>query len=203
MYGLFVLVIACGPNSATADEEVYEVDGVKAAFLYHFATFVLWPDAAPPGEHFTIAVIGAPDVAAELRRYLPGRSLQGRPMQVREITSISQLDDEALLYIGPSRNDDLPRLLERVAGRPLLIVTDAPDALKMGSMINFRLVDRRVRFEISLAAAEREGLELSSRLLSAAMLVDTTSAVPKRPAPALLAAVPRFGRGSSPMRTGG
>jgi hypothetical protein len=61
----------------------------------------------------------------------------------------------------------------------MLVVTDAPGALRDGSMINFQVVDQRVRFEISLAAAERAGLELSSRLLAAAMSVDTTSALSK------------------------
>jgi small-conductance mechanosensitive channel len=60
----------------------------------------------------------------------------------------------------------------------MLVVTEAPGALKDGSMINFQVIDDRVRFEISLLAAQRAGLELSSRLLSAAMSVDTTSAIP-------------------------
>jgi len=63
----------------------------------------------------------------------------------------------------------------------MLVVTDAPGALKDGAMINFQVVDERVRFEISLTAAERAGLELSSRLLSAAMFVDTTSAISPPP----------------------
>lgn len=184
---LALLAVVAAEN-AFAQEEVYDVEEVKAAFLYHFSAFVLWPDSAPEGDAFTIAVLGAPEVAAELRRYLPGRSLHGRPMQVRELGSIDQLDGEAVLYIGPSRNDRLEELLGEVIGRPLLVVTDARGALRMGSMINFRLVDRRVRFEISLPAAERAGLELSSRLLSAALFVDTTSAILPPPGGVLVAA---------------
>jgi hypothetical protein len=41
----------------------------------------------------------------------------------------------------------------------------------MGSVLNFVIVDKRVRFEISLTAAERAGLKISSELLSVAVRV--------------------------------
>jgi hypothetical protein len=40
-------------------------------------------------------------------------------------------------------------------------------------MINFRLVDGRVRFEVSLGAAEKGGLKISSRMLQVALAVRT------------------------------
>ncbi|MBC7685731.1 MAG: YfiR family protein [Bdellovibrionales bacterium] len=47
----------------------------------------------------------------------------------------------------------------------------SPTALAGGSIINFRLVDERIRFEISLEAAERSNLKLSSQLLTLALSV--------------------------------
>jgi len=41
--------------------------------------------------------------------------------------------------------------------------------LEKGATINFVNQDRRIRFEISLRAAEETGIKLSSRLLSAAI----------------------------------
>jgi len=126
-------------------------------------------------------VLGADRVASELEEFLPGRRIRGRPMEVRRLRSIDQLEDEAVVFVGADAGSGLPELVYKVEGRPMLVVTETPGALKDGSMINFQLVDRRVRFEISRTAAERAGLELSSRLLSAAMFVDTTSAVPALP----------------------
>jgi hypothetical protein len=54
-------------------------------------------------------------------------------------------------------------------------VTESHGALAQGSMINFVLVDRRVRFEVALDAAEKNGLRLSSRLLAVAQQVRTGS----------------------------
>lgn len=104
-------------------------------------------------------------------------------MEVRRLRSVDEIEDAAVLFIGAGANAKLPDLIRQLESRPMLVVTDAPGALRDGAMINFQLVDDRVRFEISLSAAERAGLALSSRLLAAAMFVDTTSAVsrPRRP----------------------
>ena len=56
-------------------------------------------------------------------------------------------------------------------GRPVLTVTETPQALEHGSMINFILEQRRVRFEISTEATDQAGLTVSSRLLAIAMRV--------------------------------
>jgi hypothetical protein len=61
----------------------------------------------------------------------------------------------------------------RNAPRNALIVTEWDGALAQGSIINFLIVEGRVRFEIALDAAEKRGLRLSSRLLTVAQSVRT------------------------------
>ena len=57
------------------------------------------------------------------------------------------------------------------ASRPVLIVTEADGGIPRGSMINFLIVDRHVRFEIALPSVEKAGLRMSSRLLAVAQRV--------------------------------
>ena len=47
-------------------------------------------------------------------------------------------------------------------------MSEAENGLQMGSVINFKVVDERVRFDVSLEAAERNSVKLSSRLLTVA-----------------------------------
>jgi hypothetical protein len=160
-----------------AQQQVYSADRVKAAFLYHFTTYVNWPADVLEDDVFTIAVLGSDSVAEELSEYLPGHTIQGRPMEVRQVRSVGELDEEEVLYIGPRENRRLNEHLAQLAARPMLVVTDDPDGLRNGAVINFRIVDERVRFEISLRSAQQAGLELSSRLLSAAMSVEAAGAI--------------------------
>jgi hypothetical protein len=53
----------------------------------------------------------------------------------------------------------------------MLPVTDEDDGLNQGSVLNFVTVNRRVRFEVSLTAADRLRLKISSELLAVAVRV--------------------------------
>jgi hypothetical protein len=122
----------------------------------------------------TIAVLDDAAVAAQLALFLPGRRIQDRPVEVRTLSRIDELGNAEVLFIGRQQNARLAQLIAAVGQRPTLVVTDADNGLDRGAMVNFQLVDERVRFEISVPRAEDAGLVLSSRLLSAALRVETS-----------------------------
>jgi hypothetical protein len=170
---LFALAM---PTPRHAQQQpAYSSDEVKAAFLYHFGTYVSWPTPAAANDPITIAVLGAAPVAKQLAAYLPGRTIAGRRVEVRPIERIEDVSTDEMLFIGSEFNARLSQLISTLGNRPVLVVTDAADGLAEGAMVNFQLVDQRVRFEISLRKAEDSGLMLSSRLLSAALRVETSS----------------------------
>jgi hypothetical protein len=176
--GIVRLVLLAGfagvlAGSAWAQEAEYSEDEVKAAFLYHFATYVEWPDSAPADRPLTIAVLGAPQVVANLEAFLPGRTVAGRSVAVRALENVGSLADDSVLFIGAEHNARLSVLIESLGDRPILVVTDAADGLDHGAIVNFQIINERVRFEISVPAAQDAGLRLSSRLLSAAIRVET------------------------------
>jgi hypothetical protein len=169
---LLAVVWAMGLAVRAADAaESYSEDAVKAAFLYRFTGYVDWPPQAVADPQFTIAVLDADGVASELGRLLQNRQIQNRPAQVRSIRNLRELDGAQMLYIGGSHRDDLHRLISGVAGRPVLVVTNQDGGLDAGSSVNFLLIDQRVRFEISLDAAQGSGLRVASELLAVAIRV--------------------------------
>jgi hypothetical protein len=169
---LLAVVWAMGLAVRAADAaESYSEDAVKAAFLYRFTGYVDWPPQAVVDPQFTIAVLDADGVASELGRLLQNRQIQNRPAQVRSIKNLRELDGAQMLYIGGSHRDDLHRLISSVAGRPVLVVTNQDGGLDAGSSVNFLLIDQRVRFEISLDAAQGSGLRVASELLAVAIRV--------------------------------
>jgi hypothetical protein len=168
------LLLVAVAFTTPAQEALYDADQVKAAFLYHFGTYVQWPAAAPETDPITIAVLDEPTVAAQLAEFLPGRRIQGRAVEVATIAAIEDVGDAEVLFIGRAQNPRLTQLIAALGRRPTLVVTDAENGLDSGAMVNFQLVDSRVRFEISLPRAEEAGIVLSSRLLSAALRVETS-----------------------------
>jgi hypothetical protein len=169
------VALATGLPSEAQQQPVYSADEVKAAFLYHFGTYVSWPTPADANDPITIAVLGAARVATELESYLPGRTIGGRRVEVRRVERVEDVSTDEMLFIGTEFNARLAPLITTLGNRPVLVVTDAADGLAAGAMVNFQIVDQRVRFEISLKKAQDSGLVLSSRLLSAALRVETSS----------------------------
>lgn len=138
---------------------------VKAAFLYKFLGYMEFP--ADPGPSVVVGVLGADDVAAELAQITSGRSVGSRSVSVRKLSDGDALGGLNLLFVGADAA--LPVASLRAAEKNgTVTVTEQDNGLQVGSVINFRLVDERVRFEVSLPAAERCNVRLSSRLLSVA-----------------------------------
>lgn len=167
-----VLVLGCASTHAGAAQSgAVSADSVKAAFLYNFGSYVEWPPDVLAAGDLVIGVVGADSIARELRRLLPGRTIENREVHARVLRPKDSLDGVHILYIGRVTEADTAALIERAAQRSVLVITDTPDRMQPGSMINFVIENRRVRFEIAPDAAERARLKLSSRLLSVALRV--------------------------------
>jgi len=171
MLALWVLAPAmpsCG-TAASLDPQALLERRVKAALLYRFINYVEWPESAFPSANapFVIGIAGDDLLAAELTEFATGRQVLNRPLQVRRRSSSQTLRDVHLLYVSRDEAAQLPSLL-RAAPANALVVTEWPDALHHGGVINFLALNGQVRFEISLEAAQRRGLRVSSRLLSVA-----------------------------------
>ena len=102
---------------------------------------------------------------------LPNPAIGQRLAQVRKVRNVAELGDAQILYVGPSHLSDLRTAVAAITTRPALLVTDDEHGLDEGGVVNFLLVDRRVRFEVSVLAAERSGLKISSELLAEAARV--------------------------------
>jgi hypothetical protein len=160
---------------AAADDAAELEHQVKAAFLYKFAGYVDWPADRfqDPASPIVIAVMGDDAIAAELRDLVDGRSVQERPIMVRRIQAGESLADVHILFIGRTESARMERMLAAVHRHSILLVTDFQGAIMRGSAINFIIADRRLRFEVSIPAAEESGLKLSSRLLAVALRIRT------------------------------
>jgi hypothetical protein len=145
---------------------------VKAAFLYKFLGYADFPasafaDVASP---VTIGVVGSDEMAAELARVVAGRQVRGRQIAVRTLREGDPAQVH-LLFVAGSDSARTARILRSALSTSpaaLLPVTECELGLQYGSVINFRIIEERVRFDVSLDSAERNNVKLSSRLLTVA-----------------------------------
>ncbi len=143
---------------------------VKAAFLYKFLGYTEFPATAfgEADKPVVIGVASADELAAELARIVAGRSIHGRAIQVRTVREGEPAAGVHLLFVGGADPARLRSLLRSLQPGPMLLVSEAENGLQQGSVINFKIVEERVRFDVSLEAADRHQVKLSSRLLTVA-----------------------------------
>jgi hypothetical protein len=142
---------------------------VKAAFLYKFLGYAEFPAAAfaDSAVPVVIGIVGSDEMVAELARVVAGRQVLGRAVVVRALREEQLPGTIHLLFAAGSDCAHAARVL-RAAHGALLPVTECELGLESGSVINFRIIDGRVRFDVSLDAAQKQGVKLSSRLLTVA-----------------------------------
>lgn len=168
---LFVLVLLWfhifPPAHAQGAEEHDAEYRLKAAFVYKFAGFVDWSPALAELPTINIGVLGSPAMLSELAQIVQGRSVGERAITVRGVDP-ADLRDLHILFVARGEAARLSQLAASLQERGMLVITEWDGALAQGGAINFIVADRRVKFEVSLPAAEKSRIKLSSRLLGVA-----------------------------------
>lgn len=167
-----LLVLALAPTPALAQRGSPSAESVQAAFLFKFGSYVDWPQASlgDSGTEFVIGVLGSAKVAEELQTIVAGRTVQQRPVVVRSLEPGEPLQGLHVLFIGDTPRAELDAALAALHGQPTLVVTGA-DVAGDGGMIDFVVMDGKLRFDVALDAAAAAGLKISSRLLTVARRV--------------------------------
>lgn len=140
---------------------------VKANYLYKFTPFVEWPPAAfeTPASPFNLCVAGHDPFGAAMERVVRDRRVGDHPVMLIRLPIVAKGAACHMLFLGRSRVQTPQQMLAAVAGQPILTVADQGLSAK-GAMVQFVLVDGRVRFEIRPDAVQAAGLNLSSKLLA-------------------------------------
>jgi hypothetical protein len=158
-----VLLLSLIGDPGVRAQDVPRENQVKAAFVFRFAHYVEWPEVATDKRTTLEYCVWPPNPFGEsLRQLVEGEMLGGRRLVVRDLTPTASLATCHVLFL---HGGGIRPLLARVRSQPVLTVSDTPGFLDEGGVIQLVRTDNRLGFNISLPAAERAGLRLSSHLL--------------------------------------
>ena len=160
-------------RAQSADEEYR----VKAAFIFHFAQLVDWPQGAlaASSNALNLCTFGADPFQGALESTVAGKAIGARLIQVRHLKQAGDLPGCNVLFLGKSASKQIAALLAALHNAPVLTVGETPGFLGAGGMICFVLEQNNVRFQINLDAAEAANLKIGSRLLILAQSVMSES----------------------------
>jgi hypothetical protein len=164
------LMLGFWPGSAALGDDLAVVAAIEAVYLTKFPSFVEWPPE-PQGstDRSAICVLGDDKIADEAA-LAESKSNAVTPVTVRRVVPAG-VEGCQILFIGAGAGGQgAGSALHTVETSPTLTVTDrAIDGAK--GVINFVIVNDRVRFEVDEGDAARHQLKISSKLLSIAVSV--------------------------------
>ncbi len=191
LLGLAVCTLAFFCGVLRGDEVLDREYKVKAAFVYNFLKFVEGGRFTPaqeagtqrpdPNDPIVVGILGVPPSRVAFEE-LKDKKVGTRPVQIRWFKGLTQLAGEDgnvpsahpdldairkchVLFFCPSEKELLPRMLSSLRNDGLLTVGDVPWFLETGGVINLLIEDKKVRFEVNLAATARARLTIRSSLL--------------------------------------
>ena len=146
---------------------------LKASFLYRFGDFVEWPAGTfpAPDSPLNICVVGEDVFGKVLDDAVAGEQAAGRPLAVYRLDALDPGAACHIAYLAGSEAQSVEAALLTADRAPILTVTDEANGAARGA-VHFEVVDDRVRFHVDEQAASRNGLAVSSRLLSIALTVN-------------------------------
>lgn len=148
---------------------------LKAAFLFNFAQFVEWPSEAFPeaSTPFVICVLGDDPFGKSLDEIVANEAIRKRRIVVRRHRDVQEISICHILYVGASETPKLNHILAALDGRHILTVGETDLFTTHNGIIQFRLVENKLRLRINVEAAKMAKLSISSQLLRQAEIVDT------------------------------
>src|SRR5688500_17742376 len=154
-----LMAVACvcaGVSPVSAQEASLEYQ-VKAAYLFNFTTFIVWPQEDGENAPLRICVAGRNPFGRALGATIEGETVAGRMIASRVVR-----DNAAFCHVlFIPRGVAAPTYLQLARGEPVLTVGETEDFLMQGGMIRFVMDNGRIRFEINQDAATRAQLRIS------------------------------------------
>lgn len=169
-----ILLCVIAPCS-WAQSSVSKEYQVKAVFLYNFTQFIQWPSKAfsKAEDPFRIGILGNDPFGAFLDQTVLGEKVNGHPLVIQRYGNIEDVKDCHILFVAQTENERLGKALADLREKGILTVGDSDGFLQNGGVILFFTKGNRVRFKVSLGAAKRAGLTISSKMLRLAEISES------------------------------
>jgi len=162
-------LLAMGARGAQPPPEKRE-QALKAQFIVEIASQIRPARARPVTEPYLIAVVGESPFRDELETYAGGRTIQGRPIQVRYFTRIpGQACD--LLFLCRSEWPRAKAILAGVHDKGVLTVAEGEDLAPAGVMVNLFVEGSRLKIGLNLRSLDQEGFTYGGQILQVARIL--------------------------------
>ncbi len=157
---LFIVLFSIQAHAVTQTQ-------LEAVFLEKFTHLIEWPDTSA-SEEFTICILNNKKFAEALKLIYADKKFRNKEkVTIINLDGYQNIPRCQLLYIG-KETKDTTEALKKVAGRPILTVSNDKDRISDNVMITMFPVENRFKYIINNKAAQDVNIKISYLLLKSA-----------------------------------
>lgn len=137
----------------------------QALYIYNFAKNTGWPPA-DAGRELVITVVGDNAIASELSKLAKTRKIGTRSVVIKESATPTGIAKSDIIYLGEAKSGQISTLVNAQSGNTVLIVAGRKGLCANGAGICFVDNGGKLGFEISESNIKKNGLSVSSKLVT-------------------------------------
>ncbi len=137
---------------------------VHALFLFKFTQYIEWPAA---NGNYVVGVVGNSPILEELQNL----ALSRKNLIIKKMSASSDLSGCQVVFISENSSTQLSAISSKLSGKPILVISETGAGAKKGAGINFVMIDDKMKFELNKGTLERQGLKVSSDLVTLSIVV--------------------------------
>ena len=164
---LSLAVVVLPAVSFSDDVDTAKKYSAHSLLLYKYTGYVTWPKLVMEGDikNIDLCIIG--DDTLQRIDDIAARAIQVSKVKIniRRNAENGDLTNCNIAYISKSKQDDYKNYIAKMAGFPVLTVSEISDFQKNGGIIGLQLKDGKVSFAVNLKNAETSNLKISADML--------------------------------------
>ena len=171
---VFAFTLMPGERCLHAQPGTFQEEQVKAVFLYNLTHFITWPEESFENSKspLKIYILGNDNLGSFLDKVIQGESVRGRKLVIERGFDIHKLCSCNILFISSSMKNKLPKIFKDIENCNVLTVGDVEGFSHLGGMVNLVPKNSRMVVEINMVSSKNAGLDISSKLLNVATIVE-------------------------------
>lgn len=142
---------------------------VMANFTLNIIKYIGWNENQLQGT-FVIGVVGKSEFSNTLRELALNRKIGSQDIEVRDFAKANKVAPCQVLFVGKDAFFDLlaENIIRNCGEKGFLLITEEPNALAKGSVVNFYHEDGKLKFEISDENAKKLNIMYADKLANMA-----------------------------------
>lgn len=143
---------------------------IKSIYIYNFTKYIEWPEDYKSG-NFVIGILGESNLHDGLQAMATSKKVANQAFEIKRFNSVGEIDKCHMLIIPRKMGAELTSAKSKVTNYATLIITEEEGLALKGSGINFVVKENKQKFELNKSNIENHNLQISSSLLSLALVV--------------------------------